>query len=507
MGGDSVDPVIAGAYAFGARDFDARAALAAMVKGASTTAPPPAQGWYVPRWELDDAYLQHGYVVNTHTTSVSPGPNGASETLEYALDDFSIARLAFALHDAPAYAAFMRRSANWMTLFDSAAHRIAPRDSDGAFMYAPITENGQSGFQEGNAAQYSWMVPQDLRDLIAALGGAPAATAKLDEFFSQLDAGQDKPYAWLGNEPSLGTPWVYLSAGEPWRAQAIVRQALTTLYDDTPDGLPGNDDLGTMSAWYVWCAIGLYPQNPAVGYLDIGAPLFSSVTVRTPNGPVIEIAAPQSSPTNAYVEQLRLNGRTHDQSWIGLPLHGRVRLDVAVGARPNAQWASGAGAAPPSFATMPLALPPATATIFQPTYDAVSVAAGGAKPFRVHARERRHAPGYDSVARGFSGWAACRSGSGPHRGERRHQRDAFDAHLRRTAACAPDITPRASTAPRRTAPFWNILPSACGSPAVRSDPRSPTLRTVSEIRSRRSILRRARPVRRLKWVKSRATQC
>ncbi|MFZ0032227.1 MAG: GH92 family glycosyl hydrolase [Candidatus Cybelea sp.] len=381
MGGDSVDPVIAGAYAFGARDFDARAALAAMVKGASTTTPSPAQGWYVPRWELDDTYLQHGYVVNTHTTSVSPGPNGASETLEYALDDFSIARLAFALHDAPAYAAFMRRSANWMTLFDSADHRIAPRDSDGAFMYAPITENGQSGFQEGNAAQYSWMVPQDLRDLIAALGGAPAAIAKLDEFFLQLDAGQDKPYAWLGNEPSLGTPWVYLSAGEPWRAQAIVRQALSTLYDDTPDGLPGNDDLGTMSAWYVWCAIGLYPQNPAVGYLDIGAPLFSSVTVRTPNGPVIEIAAPQSSPTNAYVEQLRLNGRTHDQSWIGLPPHGRVRLEIAVGARPNTQWASGAGAAPPSFATIPLALPPATTTVFQPTYDAVSVAAGGAKTF------------------------------------------------------------------------------------------------------------------------------
>jgi predicted alpha-1,2-mannosidase len=379
MGGDSVDPVIAGAYAFGARDFDARAALAAMVKGASTTAPPPAQGWYVPRWELDDAYLQRGYVINTHTTSVSPGPNGASETLEYALDDFSIARLAYALHDTPAYTAFMRRSANWMTLFDSAARRIAPRDPDGAFMLTPTSENGQSGFQEGNAAQYTWMVPQDLRDLIAALGGATAATAKLDEFFSHLNAGQDKAYAWLGNEPSLGTPWVYLSTGEPWRAQAIVRQTLSTLYDDTPDGLPGNDDLGTMSAWYVWCAIGLYPQNPAARYLDVGAPLFSSVTLRAPGSPTIEIAAAQSSTINAYIEQLRLNGRTHDQSWIALPLHGTLRLDVATGARANTQWASGAGAAPPSFSAMPLALPAATTSVFQPTYTAVSVAAGGAK--------------------------------------------------------------------------------------------------------------------------------
>jgi YVTN family beta-propeller protein len=378
MGGDSVDPVIAGAYAFGARSFGARAALAAMVKGASTTAGPPGQGWYIPRWELDDAYLQRGYVVNTHTTSVSPGPNGASETLEYALDDFSIARLAFAMHDARDYATFMRRSANWMTLFDNAAHRIAPRDPEGAFMHAPITENGQSGFQEGNAAQYSWMVPQDLRDLVAAMGGATAASAKLDEFFSQLDAGQDKPYAWLGNEPSLGAPWVYLTAGEPWRAQAIVRQALTTLYDDTPEGLPGNDDLGTMSAWYVWCAIGLYPQNPAVRFLDVGMPLFPSVTVRAPGGPAIEISAPLSSDTNAFVEQLRLNGRRRDASWVELPLHGTLRLDVAAGARPNTQWASGAGAAPPSYATVPLTLPAATASSFQPTHAAVSIPAGGA---------------------------------------------------------------------------------------------------------------------------------
>ena len=313
MGGDSVDPVIAGAYAFGAREFDARGALTAMVKGASTTAPPPGQGWYIPRWELDDRYLRDGYVVNTHTTSVSPEPNGASETLEYSLDDFAIARLAYAQRDMRTYAAFMRRSANWMTLFDGAGRSIAPRDADGAFVHAAIGENGQSGFQEGNAAQYTWMVPHDLRDLIAAMGGPADAVTKLDAFFSQLNAGQDKPYAWLGNEPSLGSPWVYLSAGEPWRAQEILRRALTTLYTDAPDGLPGNDDLGTMSAWYVWCAIGLYPQNPPVRYLDVGAPLFSSVTLRSPGGPVIEVHAPLAATDAAYVNALRVNGRATQQ--------------------------------------------------------------------------------------------------------------------------------------------------------------------------------------------------
>ncbi|HEX3671457.1 MAG TPA: GH92 family glycosyl hydrolase [Candidatus Cybelea sp.] len=380
MGGDSIDPVIAGAFAFGARDFDARGALAAMVKGASTTAGGPGQGWYLPRWELNDDYLRRGYVVNTHTTSVSPGPNGASETIEYALDDFSIARLAFALHDAQTYAAFMRRSANWMTLFDGTAGWIAPRDDDGALTHTAINENGQSGFQEGNSAQYTWMIPQDLRDLVAAMGGTTATVAKLDEFFTQLDAGQDKPYAWLGNEPSLGAPWVYLTAGEPWRAQSIVRQALTTLYGDRPDGLPGNDDLGTMSAWYIWCAIGLYPQNPAVRYFDFGTPLFTAVTVRAPGGPTIEISSPRSSDDNAYVEALRVNGHPSNASWFALPAHGSVRLDVSAGAQANVRWASGSSDAPPSFATTPLSLPPATAAVFDPAESSVGVAAGGEAP-------------------------------------------------------------------------------------------------------------------------------
>ena len=184
MGGDSVDPILAGAYAFGARDFDARGALSAMLKGATSLAPPPAQGWYFERWELHDEYLRRGYVVNTHTTSVSPVPNGASETLEYALDDFAIARLANAVGDRAAYSEFLRRSSNWSSLFDTATGAIAPRDADGAFMQPPLTENGQSGFQEGNAAQYTWMVPQDLRDLVAAMGGYRAAAAKLDEFLA-----------------------------------------------------------------------------------------------------------------------------------------------------------------------------------------------------------------------------------------------------------------------------------------------------------------------------------
>jgi predicted alpha-1,2-mannosidase len=376
MGGDSVDAVIGGAYAFGARAFDARGALAAMIKGATSTQPPPAQGWYFERWELHDQYLQRGYVVNTHTTSVAPVPNGASETLEYALDDFAISRLALAVGDRSAYREFFERSSNWATLFDAATGWIAPRDPDGAFMQTPLTENGQSGFQEGNAAQYTWMVPQDLRDLVNAMGGTRAAAAKLDGFFTQLNAGEDKPYAWLGNEPSIGTPWAYLSAGEPWRAQAILRQAMTTLYGDTPDGLPGNDDLGTMSAWYVWCAMGLYPQNPAMRYLDIGAPLFRSVRVEAPTGLTLEISAPSAATDAQYVEALRVDGRTSNMTWIALPDRGRLRLDVTLGATTAERWGTSAGDAPPSYALRAPAIPASTAATFVKPANPVVVPTG-----------------------------------------------------------------------------------------------------------------------------------
>ncbi|HKU80987.1 MAG TPA: GH92 family glycosyl hydrolase, partial [Candidatus Tumulicola sp.] len=375
MGGDSVDAVIAGAYAFGARDFDTRSALAAMVKGASTTRGRPAQGWYVPRWELDDDYLRRGYVVNTHTTSVAPVPNGASETLEYALDDFSIARFAAAIGDERAAPRFYARAGNWATLFDSATGWIAPRDSAGAFMDAPIGENGQSGFQEGNAAQYTWMVPQDLRDLIAGMGGNAAAVAKLDAFFSQINAGQDKPYAWLGNEPSLGAPWVYLSAGAPWRTQAIVRQAIATLFGDRPDGIPGNDDLGTMSAWYVWSAMGLYPADPAVRGLDVGSPLFAKVLLHSPGGPTIDVEAPNAETGSPFVRALRVDGAATQKTWLALPMHGILRLDFDLAQAPDTVWGTAPGDAPPSYGRV--RFPPSSAVRLTASASSVPISAGG----------------------------------------------------------------------------------------------------------------------------------
>lgn len=385
MGGDSMDPVIAGAYAFGARDFDVRGALRAMVKGASDTTSPPAAGWYSERPELPE-YLDRGYIINTHTTSVSPVPNGASETLEYALDDFSIAQFARQTGNGAVYRQFLKRSANWATLFDTSTGTITPRDEQGAFMHTPITDSGQSGFQEGNGAQYTWMVPQDLGDLIRGMGGSAAALSKLDTFFTQINAGQNKPYAWLGNEPTLGSPWVYLSAGAPWRAQEIVRESETTMFADTPQGLPGNDDLGTMSSWWVWCAIGLYPQNPSVRVLDIGSPLFRRVTVHAPGGPAIHISAPAATDDAPYVQALSVNGTPTEQTWIALPMHGSVSLDFDLGTAPNKDWGAASNDAPPSFPPDAVVFPPSTTATLADALPQVAVALGGstAYTFEVH---------------------------------------------------------------------------------------------------------------------------
>ena len=375
MGGDSADPILAGAYAFGARDFDARAALAAMVKGATRTSGAPGQGWYVERPGLGE-YLSRGYVVNTHTTNVSPVPNGASMTLEYALDDFSIAMLARSLHDRPIAREMLARAQNWSELFDTSTGLIEPRGRSGAFMETPITDNGQSGFQEGNAAQYTWMVPQNLRALVEGMGGDARAIEALDAFFTHLNAGPNQPYAWLGNEPSLGSPWAYLSAGAPWKAQRVVRSALDRLYADAPDGIPGNDDLGTMSAWFVWCALGLYPQNPAVPVLDVGAPLFTRVSIRVPGGAHIRIVAPQASDANAYVRSLRVDGRPWAKSWVALDTHRALHLDFVLGAAPDERWASASNDAPPSYALAPVRFPPSTLAGFSLAPVAVALKPG-----------------------------------------------------------------------------------------------------------------------------------
>ena len=369
MNGDAADPILAEAYAFGARDFDAQAALAAMVKGA-TVVPTPAQlgqGSYAERPQLSD-YQSLGYVPNTTQSSLSPVDNGASETLEYSTADFAIAQLAKDLGDNVTYNQFMTRSQNWTNLFNVDTGYIQPRDASGQFPQgAPTTDGignfGQSGFQEGNAAQYTWSIPQNIQGLITAMGGPAAATSRLDAFFTYLQAGPDQPYDWAGNEPSLGTPWVYDYLGQPTKAESIVHTLLDTTYADTPGGEPGNDDLGAMSSWFVFASLGMYPETPGVPELDLNAPIFPRAQLNLPSGNQVILSAPGAS-TSAYVQGLSVNGRPWSNTWLPAGLltgprrGGPTTFAFTMGTAADSTWGTAPTDAPPSYPAGPLRFPP-----------------------------------------------------------------------------------------------------------------------------------------------------
>jgi predicted alpha-1,2-mannosidase len=381
MGGDAADPLIASAYAFGARDFEVRAALAAMIKGATDTTSPLGQGWYRERPDLDE-YLRQGYVTNGHTNSVSNEPNGASETLEYALDDFAIAQFANDIGNRAVYEQFMRRAANWTNLFNTATGLIAPRGPDGAFEQQPLTPNGQGGFQEGDAWQYTWMVPQSLGVLVQALGGPRSAVAKLDAYLSSLNEGQSLPFAWMGNQPSFGDDWVYLWAGAPYRQQLVTREILAALYTPAPDGIPGNDDLGSMSALWAWQAIGMYPTNVSVRHVELTSPLFAHISVHSPSGMSIEISAPQAANDVPYIVSLRVNGRTTQKTWTPIPESGTLRLDYVLSGTPNPSWGAAPQDAPPTYVSDPKDFPPATAAVLQMPAANLALAPGASAPLQ-----------------------------------------------------------------------------------------------------------------------------
>jgi predicted alpha-1,2-mannosidase len=402
MNGDAADPIIAEAYAFGARDFNVKAALAAMVKGASTT-PTTAQlgqGFYVERPQLPD-YLSLGYVPNTQESDLSPEDNGASETLEYASADFAIGEFAADLGQSSTASTYMQRSQDWTNIFNVDTGYIQPRDGSGDFPeFGPTTDGmgsfGQSGFQEGNAAQYTWMVPQNLQGLVSGMGGDAAANSRLDSFFTQLNAGPNLPNEWAGNEPSLGTPWIYDYTGEPYQTESTVHELLDDVYADTPGGEPGNDDLGAMSSWYVWAALGLYPETPGVPVLALGAPIFPEAQISLPGGHQLVENAPGAS-TSTYVSNLKVNGKAWSQVWLpgdaltgakapngagldattqsaAIPSTGggarsdTTVLDFTMTGTPDKTWGAAATDAPPSYPSGTLSFPPGREpTILTPT--------------------------------------------------------------------------------------------------------------------------------------------
>jgi predicted alpha-1,2-mannosidase len=375
MVGDSADPLIASAAAFGATAFNRGSALAAMLKGADEECR-SANGEYLERQGLPQ-YLSLGYVPFDLDTNVrnansiygSPDDvwGSAATTLEYTVDDFAIAQFAArSLRDHATYGRFMQRSGNWRKLFNRRSGQVEPRYENGAFPANYDNLRG-GGFVEGNSAQYSWMVPHDPAGLFHSMGGRVKAAARLGRFLRKLNGGPGgthTDHALLGNEPTLHVPWLYNWARRPYSTQAAVRRALR-LYSTSPDGYPGNDDLGTLSSWFVFGALGLYPEVPGVGLLAIGSPLFRRASIAMPHHRRVTISAAAGvlqgrgkkkhlvslDPSRApYIESLRIDGAPHSQPWTTYCAlaHG-ADLDFQLGLHPNRRWGASAAAAPPSF--------------------------------------------------------------------------------------------------------------------------------------------------------------
>jgi putative alpha-1,2-mannosidase len=335
MNGDPYHIIVSNAYAFGAKDFDAKKAEQLMVKGA-TQVTTSATG-YVERPGLAD-YEKLGYV-----------PGAAADTLEYTSADFSIASLAQRLGDSATYDTFMQRAQDWQNLYNPSSGYLQPRNADGSFA-ASFDPASSTGFVEGNGSQYVWMVPYDEAGLITALGGDQAVQSRLDTFFQQLNVGTSQPFAFLSNEPSLETPWLYDYAGAPYKTQAITRAVDSQLFNSGPAGLQGNDDLGEMASWYVWSAMGLYPEIPGRAELTVGSPLFTQIKIASPDGRKFTINAPGASDTVGYVSGLKVDGTATDKPWLpeSFAQQGGT-LNFTMSATPDKTWGTAASDAPPSF--------------------------------------------------------------------------------------------------------------------------------------------------------------
>jgi predicted alpha-1,2-mannosidase len=334
MVGDGDDTIIASSYVFGATQFDLQGAWAAMDKGA--TRPGTTSDGHPVREQLDD-YLALGYV-----------PDDAAVTLEYCHDDFALAQFAEHVGDRQKSAKFLKRAQNWQNLFDPSTGYLRPRHANGAWLdnFSPASGDG---FVEGTAAQYLWLVNFNFRTLVDKLGGNAKAVARLDRFFTKLNDGLNTEFAYLGNEPCEEAPWVYDFAAAPWRTQAVVRRIQTELFTSQPSGLPGNDDAGALSSWYVFSVLGLYPEIPGVAGFVVGSPLFPRASVCLANGNTLQINGAHASPSHPYVRRLQLNGQDRESPWIpwsDLSNGGVLEFDLA--AKPS-NWGNDPLKAPPSF--------------------------------------------------------------------------------------------------------------------------------------------------------------
>ncbi|MGI8555972.1 MAG: GH92 family glycosyl hydrolase [Pyrinomonadaceae bacterium] len=268
-------------------------------------------------------YMKLGYVPEDKNSS------SVSKTLEYAYDDWAIARAAKKLGRKDIYDEFIARSENWKNVYDSSTGFMRPKMSDGKFAekFDPLKTEGQ-GFIEGNSWNYSLFVPHQPAEMIQMMGGKDKFAAHLDELFTMHlpdsffaeteDITRDGIIGGYvhGNEPSHHVAYLYNWTNAPYKTQERVRMILKNQYHDTPDGLGGNDDCGQMSAWFIFSTLGFYPVAPASDQYQIGSPAIKSAILKLENGKTLTIEAKNQADKNVYVEKVEVNGKIINRNYL-----------------------------------------------------------------------------------------------------------------------------------------------------------------------------------------------
>jgi predicted alpha-1,2-mannosidase len=361
MAGDPGHASVSSIWAFGGRNFEVSRALRSMVHAATVPTPADLSKQGAPVMSAGerpslDAYLRVHYV-----PADGNAWGGAGETLEDVSADFAVAQLAGHLGDRALRDQFLARAGYWRNVFNPAATPdsgyIQDRNADGSWRVPFDPANDDIGFAEGSSAQYTWMIPFDPRGLFDAMGGDAKAIARLDAFFHGTDGSwaltkSGGTHAEMANEPSIGAAYLYSFAGAPDKTQATVRYVINELWGNRPTGIPGQDDLGAMSAWFVWSALGLYPNYPGRADLLVTAPLFTRAVIRRGNGVVVTVEAPRAAPTAAYIHGLTVDGKPATRTWLPesfVAEGGTLRFDVSDQPTGSAGWGTAPADRPPSF--------------------------------------------------------------------------------------------------------------------------------------------------------------
>ena len=321
--------VILDAYKKGIRGFDAKKALAAMVRYADSD-----------RFGLN-YYRDAGYVGNDKESE------SVSKTLEYAYDDWCIAEMARLLGDSAVYKRFTQRAQSYKNLYDPQTGHM--RGKLGAMWYDPFDPREINHFYtEGNSWQYSFSAQQDIAGLVTLHGGREKFAKKLEGIFttSSQTTGRNQAdvtgligqYA-HGNEPSHHISYLFNFVGQPWKTQYYVNRIVKNFYRNDPEGLIGNEDCGQMSAWYILSALGFYPVTPGSGQYIIGTPLFDKVTLHLENGKSFTILANRQKPGDFYIQSLQMNGQMYTASYLNhsVIVNGGT-MEFQLGTSPSKGW-------------------------------------------------------------------------------------------------------------------------------------------------------------------------